>query len=134
MTKAPPWTSVAMQWFQIAKGVAQGQLTPEEGVAALHALAMSFPDDRDWLQEEIETIRWQFGLDVAEAIQEGRGSYWEKIRLILTALLDERLDHARALHLLSLVAEQHPDQAEQTARLIEGLDNSPLRHLLDAEL
>jgi len=122
---------VAIQWFQIAKGVAQGQLTPEEGVGGLRTLADAFPQDSDWLYEEIETIRHQFGLDVIERIQADEGVYWEKIRWVVTALLDERLDHARTLTLLSLINTQHPEHDEKTARLMQGLQDSPLRHYLD---
>ncbi len=124
---------VAVQWFQIAKGVAQGQLTPEEGIAGLQALAEAYPADHDWLQEEIETIWRQFGLDVAERIREAQTGYWEKIRQIVMALLDERLDHARALELLSLISAQHPEHAAQTARLVQGIQDSPLRHYLEID-
>jgi len=124
---------VAVQWFQIAKGVAQGQLTPEEGIAGLHALAEAYPTDRDWLQEEIETIWRQFGLDVAEHVRAGYGSYWEKIRQVVTALLDERLDHARALELLALIDAQHPEHTAQTAHLVKGIRESPLRHYLEKD-
>lgn len=123
---------VAFEWLQIASGVAQGLLAPEEGVVGLQALAEAYPADRDWLQEEAETIQRQFGLDVAERIHNGEGSYWAKLRLVILALLDERMDHERALTLLRTIDVQHPEHAEETARLIDGIENSPLyQYLMD---
>ena len=75
-------------------------------------------------------IRQQFGLNVAESIREGQGSYWEKLRSVIEALLDERLDHDRALELLKLIDADHPEHAEQTARLMSGIADSPLRWFL----
>jgi hypothetical protein len=124
---------VTFQWIQIAQAVARGRLAPEEGVARLRALADEYPADRDWLWDEIETIRRQFALDVAEDICNGQGSYWDKMGSIMQALLDERLDHERALELLWLIDADHPEHAEQTARLIDGIANSPLRRLLETD-
>ncbi len=125
---------ITFQWLQIANGVAKGRLAPEEGVALLETLAAeALPEDREWLQDEIETIRRQFGLDVAEQIRAGEGDYWEQLRLVLEALLDERLDHERALDLLGAIDAQHPEQAEQTAKLIAGIADSPLRKLLSPD-
>lgn len=126
--------NVVVQWFQIARGVAQGQLTPEEGVAGLQALIELYPEDRDWLQEEVETIWRQFGLDVVDYIQTGQGTYWEKVRRIVTALIDERLEHSRALALLEQLDAQHPEFHDNTTRLIEGIGTSPLRRLLDMDV
>ncbi len=120
----------AFEWLQIASGVAQGLLAPEEGVSGLQALAEAFPADRDWLQEEIETIRRQFGLDVAARICDGQDSYWAKVRSLVDALLDDRMDYDRALTLLRTIDAQHPEHAEQTATLIDGIENSPLYQCL----
>jgi len=125
--------TVTLQWMQIANGVARGQLAPEQGVALLQALAEAHPADGPWLQDEIETIRRQFGLDVSERIHAGQGSYWDKLRSVLDALLDERMDHERALSLLALIDAQHPEQTEQTTKLITGIENSPLRQLFDSD-
>jgi thioesterase domain-containing protein len=124
---------VVFEWLQIASGVAQGLLAPEEGVAMLQALAEAHPADRDWLQEEVGTIRHQFGLDIADLIRNGESSYWDKLRLVIKALLDERMDHELALALLRTIDAQHPEHAEQTAALINGIENSPLRRLLDMD-
>jgi len=125
---------ITFQWLQIANGVAKGRLAPEEGVAMLRRLAEeALPEDREWLQDEIDTIRRQFGLDVTEQVGEGRGDYWEKLHLVLEALLDERLDHERALALLGAIDAQHPEQTEQTAKLIAGIADSPLRKLLNSD-
>lgn len=122
---------VTVQWLQIASGVARGRLAPAEGAARLEALAEAHPDDREWLEDEIEMIRRYFALDVAESICNGEGSYWDKLRRVIAALLDERLDHDRALELLTLIDTQHPEQTEETFRLISGIQKSPLRRLLD---
>ncbi len=124
---------VAFKWMQIANAVAQGRLTPEDGVNRLEALAEENPEDRDWLRDEIETIRQQFGLDVADSIRSGEGSYWDKLGSVMQALLDERLDHERALELLRLIDADHPEYAEQTAKLIDGIADSPLRRYLDMD-
>jgi hypothetical protein len=124
---------ITFQWMQIASGVAQGRLAPEQGVTMLQALAEDHPDDREWLQEEIETIRRQFGLDIAENISDGQGDYWEKLRLVIEALLDERLDHERALALLQTIDTQHPEHTAETSRLLEGIADSPLRRLLKSD-
>lgn len=125
---------ITFQWLQIANGVAKGRLAPEEGVTMLKRLAEeAHPEDREWLQDEIETIRRQFGLDVAEQIQDGQGDYWDKLRLVIEALLDERLDHERALALLGAIDAQHPEQTEQTTKLIAGIADSPLRRLLRSD-
>jgi hypothetical protein len=121
---------ITFQWMQIASGVAQGRLAPEQGVTLLQALAEAHPEDREWLQDEIETIRRQFGLDVAERISAGRGAYWEKLRLVIEALLDERLDHERALALLQAIDAQHPEHTAETSKLLDGIADSPLRQLL----
>jgi hypothetical protein len=124
---------VAFEWLRIASGVAQGLYAPEEGIAMLQALAQAHPADREWLQEEAETIRHQFGLDVADRIQAGAGSYWDKLCSVIDALLDERLDHGHALALLRTLDDQHPEHAEQIAALIDGIENSPMRQYLDTE-
>ena len=125
---------ITFQWLQIANGVAKGRLAPEEGVTMLKRLAKeAHPEDREWLQDEIETIRRQFGLDVAEQIQDGQGDYWDKLRMVIEALLDERLDHERALALLGAIDAQHPEQTEQTTKLIAGIADSPLRRLLRSD-
>lgn len=122
---------VTVQWLQIANGVARGRLAPEEGVARLEALAEAHPEDREWLEDEVEMIRRHFGLDVAESVRKGEGSYWDKLRRVIDALLDERLDHERALELLALIDSQHPEHAEETFKLISGIKESPLRRILD---
>ena len=124
---------VAFEWLRIASEVAQGLLAPEEGIAMLQALAEACPTDRDWLEEETETIRYQFGLNIADAIQAGEGSYWDKLLSVVEALLDERIDHERALGLLALIDAQHPDHTEQTAALISDIADSPLRQFLDMD-
>lgn len=124
---------VTFKWMQIANAVAQGRLVPEQGIAKLQALAEAHPADNDWLQDEIETIRRQFGLDVAERIRDGQGNYWDKLRSVIDALLDDRLDHDRALELLTAIDAQHPEHAEQTAKLISGIADSPLRQLLQMD-
>jgi hypothetical protein len=124
---------VTVQWLRIANGVARGRLTPEEGAARLEALAEAHPEDREWLEDEVEMIRRYFALDVAESIRGGEGSYWDKLRQVIDALLDERLDHDRALELLTLIDNQHPEQTEETFRLISGIQESPLRRLLDRD-
>ena len=121
---------VTFEWMQITQAVARGRLAPEEGVSKLQALAETNPADRDWLQAEIETIRQQFGLNVAKRVRDDQGSYWEKLRSVIEALLDERLDHDRALDLLKLIDADHPEHAEQTARLMSGIADSPLRRFL----
>jgi hypothetical protein len=125
--------TVTLKWMRIANGVARGHLGPEEGIAMLQALAEENPEDRDWLQDEIETIWHQFGLDVAEKIRNGQGSYWDKLRLVLNALLDERMDYNRTLDLLMLIDAQHPQHTEQTSKLINGIEDSPLRHFLETD-
>lgn len=120
---------ITFKWMQIANAVAQGRMAPEEGMAKLQALATAHPDDRDWLEEEAETIRRQFGLDVAERIYAGHGSYWDKLRAVINALLDDRLDHERALELLASIDSQHPEHNDQTARLVSGISDSPLRRM-----
>lgn len=124
---------VAFEWMRIASGVAQGVLAPEEGVAGLLALAELHPADRDWLREEAEMIQRQFGLDVAARVHAGEGSYWSKLRCVIDALLDERLDFDRALTLLRTIDAQHPEQTAQTAVLIDGIENSPLYQFLIAD-
>jgi len=118
---------VTSQWLEIANAVAQGRLSPENGVARLQGLAENHPEDRDWLDEEIDIIRRQFALDVIESVRAGREGYWPKLRLVIGALLDERLDHDQALELLKLIDLDHPEHAEHTARLIDGIADSPLR-------
>lgn len=124
---------VTFQWIQIANAVAQGRLTPEEGVAGLQALAEQYPADRDWLQDEIETIRQQFALDVADSIRDSQSSYWDKLGAVMQALLDERLDHKRALELLGIIDADHPEHSGQTAKLIDGIADSPLRRYLEMD-
>jgi hypothetical protein len=124
---------VTVQWLQIANGVARGRLAPEEGAARLAALAEAHPEDREWLEDEVEMIRRYFALDVAERIHNGEGSYWDKLRQVVDALLDERLDHNRALELLTLIDAQHPEQTEETFKLISGIQESPLRRMLDTD-
>jgi hypothetical protein len=121
---------VALKWMQIARAVAWGRLTPEEGVRQLEALAEVYPADRVWLEDEIGTIRRQFGLDVAESIRGGKHSYWDKLGSVMQALLDERLHHERALELLEQIDGDYPEHNEQTAKLIEGIAASPLRRYL----
>ena len=124
---------ITFKWMQIAQAVARGRLASEEGVIMLQALAEAHPADRDWLQDEIETIRRQFGLDVAKSIRDGQGSYWEKLHSVIDALLDERLDHQRALELLRLIDADHPEHTEQTARLVSDIADSPLRQFLEMD-
>jgi hypothetical protein len=124
---------VTVQWMQITGAVAHGRLSPEDGVAKLQALADAYPKERDWLEEEIKTIRWQFALDVAEQVREHRGSYWDRLRMVIQALLEERLDHNRALLLLKIIDADHPEHAEHTARLIDGIAESPMRQSLDTD-
>lgn len=124
---------VTFEWIQIASGVAQGLLEPEEGAAMLQALAEAHPADYEWLQEEVETIRHQFGLDIADYVHHGQGSYWDKLRVVIMGLLDERLDHKNALALLRTIDAQHPAQTEQTTALIEGIESSPLYQFLKTE-
>jgi hypothetical protein len=124
---------VALKWMQIARAVARGRQTPEQGVRRLEALAEAFPEDRAWLEDEIGTIRYQFGLDVAESIRDGQYSYWDKLGAVMQALLKERLDHERALGLLEQIDKDYPEQNEQTAKLIEGIAASPLRRYLDPD-
>ena len=136
MTEAKTPTDVqeiALEWMQIARAVAWGRLTPEEGVGQLRALADTSPEDRVWLEDEIETIRHRFGLDVAENIRDDRHSYWDKLGAVMQALLDERLHHERALELLEQIDRDYPEQNEQTAKLIEGIAASPLRRYLDPD-
>ena len=123
---------VVFEWMRITQAVARGRLAPDEGVARLRTLAEAHPADRCWLQDEIETIRRQFGLDVTQSVHSGPGSYWDKLRAVIEALLDERLDHDTALELLQRIQTDHPEHAEQIARLIEGIAASPLRQLLDS--
>jgi hypothetical protein len=122
---------VAFEWLRIASGVAQGLLAPEEGVVMLQALAEACPADCDWLREEIQTMRRQFGLDVADAIRNKQGSYWDKLLSVVETLLDERIDHARALELLAVIDEQHPEHTEQTLALISDIVDSPLYQFLE---
>lgn len=124
---------VTVQWLQIANGVARGRLAPEEGAARLAALAEAHPEDREWLEDEVEMIRRHFGLDVAEIVRKGEGSYWDKLRRVIDALLDDRLDHERALELLTLIDSQHPEHTEETFKLISGIGESPLRRILDTD-
>jgi hypothetical protein len=124
---------VTFQWMQIANAVAQGRLTPEEGITGLQALADAHPADRSWLEDEIETIWRQFGLDVARRIRSGQGNYWDKLRSVLDALLGDRLEHDRALELLMAIDAQHPEHTQQTGKLIRGIADSPLRRLLRAD-
>jgi hypothetical protein len=124
---------VAFKWMQIAKAVARGGMEPEEGIEELEALAEAHPTDRQWLLDEIETIRVQFGLDVTESIRDDRGTYWDKLGAVMQALLDERLDHKRALELLRHIDARHPEHKEQTAKLVDGIAESPLRRYLDSE-
>jgi hypothetical protein len=121
---------VAFEWLRIASGVAQGLLAPEEGVVMLQALADACPADCDWLQEEIKTLRYQFGLDIADAIRNKQGSYWDKLLSVVEALLDERIDHAHALELLAVIDDQHPEHTQQTTTLISDIVDSPLRQFL----
>ena len=121
---------VTFEWMQITQAVAQGRLAPDEGVARLKVLADANPADRGWLQDEIETIQQQFGLNVAEIVRDDQSSYWEKLRSVIDALLDERLDHDRALDLLKLIDAAHPEHSEHTTRLVSGIADSPLRRFL----
>jgi hypothetical protein len=124
---------ITSKWMHIANAVAYGRLDPEEGVARLQDLAQANPADRDWLQDEIETIRRQFGLDVAERIHKGQGDYWDQLRAVIDALLDDRLDHDRALSLLEFIDAQHPEHTDNTQRLISGVANSPLRRMVGTD-
>jgi hypothetical protein len=121
---------VTLEWIRIASAVAEGLLAPEDGAVMLQALAEAHPADYEWLREEVETIRHHFGLDIVEYVRHGQGSYWTKLRLVITGLLDERLDHAHALELLRALNAQHPEHTEQTTVLIEGIENSPLYQFL----
>ena len=123
---------VVFEWMRITQAVARGRLVPEEGVARLQALAEAHSADRCWLQDEIETIRRQFALDVTQSVHSGQGGYWDKLRAVIGALLDERLDHGRALELLQRIQTDHPEHAGQVAQLIDGIATSPLRELLDS--
>jgi hypothetical protein len=122
--------TVTSEWMRIGSSVAEGVLTPQDGIAALQALAEAHPDDRDWLQEEMEMIRHRFGLDIADLICDGTGGYWDKLLSVIEALLDERLDHKLALALLETINTQHPEYAEDTTALKSDIENSPLRQLL----
>ena len=122
--------TVTSEWMRIGSRVAEGLLTPEDGIAALQALAEAHPDDRDWLQEEVEMIQHRFGLDIVARICAGSDGYWDKLLSVIEALLDERLDHKRALALLETIDTQHPEHAENTAALKSDIENSPLRQLL----
>ena len=124
---------VTLEWIQIASGVAQGLLDPQEGAAMLQALAEAHPAEHAWLQEEVETIRHQFGLDIVDYVHHSQGSYWDKLRSVVMGLLDERLDHAHAIALLKEIDAQHPEQTEQTSALIEGIEDSPLYQFLSME-
>ncbi len=121
---------VTLEWIRIASEVAQGMLGPEDGAAMLQALAEAHPADYDWLQEEVETIRHQFGLDIVDYVHHSQSSYWDKLRAVIMGLLDERLDHMHALALLREIDTRHPEQAEQTSALIEGIEDSPLYQFL----
>ena len=121
---------VTVQWMRIANAVARGQITPEDGVSRLSALAEESPEDREWLDEEIDIIRRNFALDVVESVRGGQGSYWDKLRLVIEALLNDHLDHDRALTLLRVIDKDHPEHAEHTARLIDGIADSPMRAYL----
>jgi hypothetical protein len=123
----------AFLWMQVANHVARGRFTPEEGVARLQGLVKTHPEDREWLLEEIETIRQQFGLDVADVVHDSQASYWEKLRAVIEALLEERLDHERSLELLERIADQHPEHLERTRTLINDIGNSELRRYLDPD-
>ncbi len=124
---------ITFQWIRIANAVAQGRITPEEGVAQLQVLAKEHPEDQEWLQDEIETIQQQFGLDVVNSVREGQGSYWDKVGAVMQALLQERLDHIRALELLRIIDADHPEHTEQTTSLIDDIGNSPLRWYLETD-
>jgi hypothetical protein len=124
---------VTLEWLRIASGVAQGLLEPEEGAAMIQALAEAHPADYEWLQEEAETIRHQFGLDIADYVYHGQGSYWEKLRAVINGLLDERLDHEHTLTLLREIDARYPEHTRQTGALIEGIENSPLYQFLTME-
>lgn len=128
---SPDVQEVTFKWMQIAQAIARGRMSPEDGVARLNALAEAHPKDRDWLTDEADTIRRHFGLDVAESIRAGQGNYWDKLRSLVDALLDERMDHERALELLHLINSDHPEHTEQTSKLINGIADSPLRQILD---
>jgi hypothetical protein len=70
-------------------------------------------------------------LNVAEIVRDDQPSYWDKLGAVIQALLDERLDHERALELLEQIDRDYPEQNEQTANLIEGIAASPLRRYLN---
>lgn len=123
---------VTSQWLQIARAVARGLLSPKDAVARLRGLAEEHPGDRDWLDEEIDIIQRQFALDVVESVRDGQEGYWDELRLVIRALLDERLDNDQALELLKLIDLNHPEHAEHTARLIDGIAESPLRQGIDS--
>ena len=78
-------------------------------------------------------LRRQFGLDVAERVNDGQYAYWDKLRLVIEALLDERLDHDRALALLQAIDAQHPEHSAETSKLLDGIADSPLRQLLKSD-
>jgi hypothetical protein len=122
---------VALKWMQIARAVAWGRLPPEQGVRQMEALAEAYPADREWLEDEIDTMRHQFGLDVAESIRDDRATFWNKLGAVIQALLDERLDHDRALELLERIDRDYPEHHEQIGKLIEGIAASPLRRYLE---
>jgi hypothetical protein len=128
-----PENRAAAGWLAVTAALTGGRLAPEEGIARLRALQVEHPADAEWLEDEIATIRWTFGLDVAEVVTSTRLGYWDKVLTVTEGLLEERVTPSEALTLLDRLRGLHPEQIAHLEQLMEDIRQSPLWQLLEAE-
>jgi hypothetical protein len=129
-----PDNEAAAGWLAIAGAVADGRLAPEEGIARLRALQAQHPDDAEWLEEEVTTIRWTFGMDIEDIVAGDTHSYWDKVLSVTEGLLEERVTPSQAVDLLERVRAQFPEQQAHVQKLIEDIAQSPLWQLMDSNI
>ena len=99
----PDETEATAGWLAVAGAVADGRMAPDAGIERLRLLQAQFPDEAGWLEEEVETIRWTFGMDVEDVVRGSRLDYWEKVLSITEGLLEERVTPSQAIELLGVV-------------------------------
>ncbi len=118
-------------WLMVVSAIMDGQTEPRAGVARLRALQAEHPADADWLEAQIETLRWTFALDVEDLVSEPGCDYWEKFLGVAEALVEERLRPRQAVRLLERVKTEHPEHAARVQQVIDDVVQSPLWQIVE---
>jgi hypothetical protein len=129
-----PDNEATAAWLAVAGAVADGRVSPQDGITQLRALQAQHPDDAEWLEEEIDTIRWTFGMDVEDLVARDEPSYWDKVLSVTEGLLEERITPSQALALLQRVRERYPEHLAHVQKLIDDITQSPLWQLMEADV